>query len=383
MIAALREGHSQRAVARQFGVSLGTVQHWADRAGARSLEEVDWSDLPTGPRQSLRRTRPEIEKLVVQLRQELRDSVLGDCGAAAIWQALLARGISDVPAERTIHRILERWALLDRQRRVRHRPPPRGWYLPDVADGRAELDAFDLVEGLRLQDGPLVDVLNAISLHGGLVNAWPRAGFSAQDVRNSLVEHWQAFGRPHYAQFDNDTRFQGPHQHADALGSVIRLCLALQVVPVFVPVGEVGFQAGIESFNGRWQARVWARYHHESLAVLQQRSAKYVEAYRQRSHVRQENAPPRRTFPEGWQYDPQASLQGRIVFLRRTNDAGQVRLLAHDFAVDAGWAHRLVRCDVLLDEHVIRFHALRRRAPEEQPLLNEVNYTPPKRRFRE
>ena len=47
--------------------------------------------------------------------------------------------------------------------------PPPGWYLPDLAARRAELDSFDIVEGLVIKGGPHVEVLNAVSLHGGLV----------------------------------------------------------------------------------------------------------------------------------------------------------------------------------------------------------------------
>ena len=100
--------------------------------------------------------------------------------------------------------------LLDRRRRTRRPPPPPGWYLPLVADGRAELDSFDLVEGLVIRGGPHVEVLNGISLHGGLVVSWPHTAITADFVVAALVEHWQAAGLPGYAQFDNDPIFQGP-----------------------------------------------------------------------------------------------------------------------------------------------------------------------------
>ena len=157
------------------------------------------------------------------------------------------------------------------------RPParaPPGWYLPDVAARRAELDSIDIVEGLVIKGGPHVEVLNAISLHGGLVGSWPMAAaVTAKAVVEALVEHWRAVGLPGYAQFDNDTIFQGPHQHKDVVGRVMRLCLGLGVVPVFAPPRETGFQATIESFNGRWQAKVWARFTHESLEGLAARRA--------------------------------------------------------------------------------------------------------------
>jgi hypothetical protein len=77
---------------------------------------------------------------------------------------------------------------------------------------------------------------------------------------------------PAYAQFDNDNRFQGPHQHADTMGRVIRLCLSLTIVPVFAPPREPGFQNGVENLNGRWQEKVWARFNHRSLTGLCVRS---------------------------------------------------------------------------------------------------------------
>src|SRR6185436_4580079 len=107
-------------------------------------------------------------------------------------------------------------------------------------------------------------------------------GQSPYNVRENVLAHWRAEGLPTYVQFDNDTRFQGPHQHADVISSVMRQCLSLGVVPVFVPPRESGFQAAIESFNGRWQAKVWTRFVHGSLPALQAQSARYVAAHRQR-----------------------------------------------------------------------------------------------------
>jgi hypothetical protein len=384
MVAAVRRGASLRAVARQFRVTLRTVQRWVARAAGHRLDRVNWQSRPTGPRPSPRRTAQALEDLVLTVRQELRaQSDLGEFGAAAIQREVRTREVAGVPSVRTINRILARRGALDARHRVRHKPPPRGWYLPDVASGQAELDQFDVVEGLRIKEGPEVEVLTASALHSGLIEAWPGESVKAASVRTCLEAHWRAVGVPSYAQFDNDTRFQGPHQHADVISSVMRLCLSLAVVPVFVPPRESGFQAAIENLNGRWQAKVWARFQHESLAALQAQSAKYVAASRARAAVRMESAPARRPFPADWALDLQAQPRGRIIFLRRTTEQGAVQLLGHTFVVDVLWPHRLVRCEVDLDAEVIRFYRLRRREPADQPLLGEVPYTLPQRRFRE
>jgi hypothetical protein len=384
MVAAVRRGRAMRRAAEKFGVALATVQFWVARAGTQRLDRVDFSNRPRGPRRPANRSTRGLEDLVLTLRRELKEtSDLGEFGAAAIHRALQARRIDDLPSVRTIGRILERRGTLDGRKRVRRLAPPTGWYLPDVGARRAELDSLDIVEGLVIRGGIAVEVLNGISLHGGLVVSWPMATITARATTQALIEHWRVVGLPAYAQFDNDTIFQGPHQHADVVGRVMRLCLSLGVVPVFAPPRETGFQAAIENFNGRWQAKVWARFEYDSLNSVQAQSGKFVAASRQRAAARIEAAPARRPFPKRWKLDLQAQPRGRIIFLRRTTAQGIVELLGHRFEVDVSWPHRLVRAEVDLDAGRIRFFALRRREPNHQPLLREVAYTLPRRRFQE
>jgi hypothetical protein len=262
-------------------------------------------------------------------------------------------------------------------------PPPRGWYLPDLATKDVELDSFDTIEGLAIRGGPHLTILTGISLHGGLAAAWPARSVSAKSTLHALVEHWREAGRPAYAQFDNDNRFTGPRQYRDAIGRVIRVCLSLKVTPVFVVPTEHGFQAAIESFNARWQAKVWSRFEHRSLRGLKTRSARYIAASRQRSAARIEAAPPRRPFPKRWTLDLQKPPQGTIVYIRRTNDKGRTSILGHTFVVDRHWPHRLVRAEVDLNANQIRFIALRRREPTHQPILKEVPYTLPRKPFKD
>jgi transposase len=382
MVAAVRGGESFRSLARRFHVGLATVHYWFRRARGQRLDRMDWGDHPPIAHHT-RRTAPATEDLILALRRELKESsALGEYGDAAIQRALQERNFNPLPSRRTIARILERRGALDGRRRQRRPPPPLGWYLPDVAQGQRELDSFDIVEGLVIEGGIEVEVLNGISLHGGLIASWPGGPITAPRAADALVEHWRAFGLPAYAQFDNDTRFQGAHQFPDSIGRVSRLCLSLNVTPVFAPPRETGFQAVVENFNGRWQSKVWERFHHDSLAALQRQSARYGAAYRQRAGQRMEGAPPRRPFPSSWQSDLQAPLQGRIIFLPRTTEQGRAHLLGRSFLVDRNWPHRLVRAEVNLDRDRIAFYALRRREPSAQPLLQTSDYHVPRKRFK-
>src|SRR5512132_4375109 len=375
MVQAVRSGRSQQQVARDFGVSPATVNRWVRHAHGQRLDRVDWSDRSPIP-QTTQRTTADLEELVLKVRSQLQaESDLGFFGAEAILNSLRARGVDPLPAERTIYRILRRRGALDGRHRVRRPPPPPGWYLPEVARRSRELDSIDIVEGLVIKGGPQVEVLNGVSLHGGLVASWPRGeSVTAKFVVECLVEHWRQFGLPCSAQFDNDTIFQGTHAHPGAVGRVSRLCLSLGVAPLFVPSREPGFQAAIEEYNGSWQARVWARFEHADLDGLIDRSSRHVAALRRHRADRIESAPPRRAFPKRWHLDLQAPLRGRIISLRRTDASGRAEVLGRSVAVDVRWVHRLVRAEVDLKAGMIRFYRLRRREPGDQPLIREVRH---------
>ena len=120
----------------------------------------------------------EVEQFILIARSRLRESsVLGEYGPDAIGLALSEEpAIAQVPSRATIHRVLERLGALDGTHRRRRPAPPKGWYLPDLARGQAELDSFDFIEDLKIARGPLLSVLTGTSLHGALQmpGSWSR-----------------------------------------------------------------------------------------------------------------------------------------------------------------------------------------------------------------
>jgi len=372
MIELVRQGRSMHAVARQFHLSRATVWRWVERAGGKRLDRVVLANRKPG--RAWNRTCAALESRILQVRQELREtSALGEYGARAIEAELKARQ-PVVPSLATINRVLARHGAIDHARRLRRPAPPRGWYLPAVAAGHAELDSFDWIEDLKIANGPLVQVLTGVALWASQVDAWAEPSRRTETVLSRLTGRWQQLGLPGYAQFDNEAVFQGAHHVADTVGQVSRLCLALGVTPVFAPPREHGFQNAIEGFNGLWQAKVWQRHHFEDFVQLLATSARYIAAHRARSATRREHAPARRAFPQPFKFHPNAPLRGTLIFLRRTDDAGRAHLLGRHFPVAEHWAHRLVRAEVNLGAQQIRFYALRRKDPADQPLLNQVSY---------
>lgn len=381
MVRAVRAGQSMRSVAMAFGVSVSTVAYWVEHARGKRIDRVVFASLKPG--RAWNRTALEVEERILSIRRVLRDnSVLGEYGTEAIALALQDEpSIEHVPSRATIHRVLTRHGALDGVHRQRRRAPPKGWHLPDLARGQAELDSFDFIEDLKIAGGPLVCVLTATSLHGALADAWIMERRGAQPTLEAVLERWRCEGLPTYAQFDNDTVFQGAHQFADAVGRISRLCLSLEVIPVFAPPREPGFQNAIEGFNGLWQSKVWHRHHCPDVEGLVAVSKRYIAAYRTKTASRRETAPSRRPFPRRFKLDLDSPLKGTMIFVRRSDDDGNVHLLGKPFPVGDHWRHRLVRCEVDFTHRQIRFYALRRRDPDCQPLLLKLPYHRPHQPF--
>jgi len=380
MVRRVRMGHALRAVARQFGVAVGTVSLWVARSAGQRLDRFSFVEHKRG--RAWNRIEPAVEQRILRARAHLRAySVLGEYGADAIERALQQEHFEPGVSRATINRVLRRHGATDAHGRVRRAAPPKGWYLPEVVAGRAEVDCFDFIEDLKIAGGPLVNVLTAKSLHGALTDAWVLGQGSARLAQGCLLARWGRDGLPAYAQFDNDTVFQGAHQFADAVGRISRLCLALGVIPVFVPPLEHGMQNSLEGFNGLWQAKVWQRHHVASAQELQARSDAYIAAHRARRQA-PDAALPRRALPEHFRLDLHAPLRGQMVFIRRTDERGHAHLLGRRFAISSEWPNRLVRCEVDFDHHCIRCCALRRRAPAEQPLLATLPYHRPNKPFK-
>ena len=120
MVAAVRSGQTQRAVARRFGVGLGHLQYWLARTHGQKLAQVDWSDRSHAPRQQGRQIKPGLQRRILAWRRDLRQGDLGFIGAQAIHDALRAGSSkAKLPSLRTIGRILKAHGALDGVRRVR------------------------------------------------------------------------------------------------------------------------------------------------------------------------------------------------------------------------------------------------------------------------
>ncbi|GHT15855.1 hypothetical protein FACS1894170_13390 [Planctomycetales bacterium] len=365
---------SIRQVAKLFHVSKSTVQRWIKFAGNSRLDRLDFDDKKSGTNQPKNKTSPKLEKHILSIRKRLKEkSILGLHGADAIRNEMVQRGEKIIPTNRTITNILKRHGKIDKKTRIRRPSPPPGWYLPDIVNRKSELDSFDIVEGLYLHGGTEVQFFNGISLHGNLIHSFPKNVVNAENTVQMLILHWRQFGLPKYVQFDNDMVFQGPRK-PNTIGKVIRLCLSLDVIPVFTTPYEQGFQGKIERFNGELQTHFWRRKTFKDFKQITATLQEWVLAHRLAHQETILTAPRRRIFPKRWKRNDAASLHGKMIYLRRTDGEGRIRFLEKEFLVSKHWINRLVRAEVDFDQESITFYRLRRQEPNKQDVLKKIKF---------
>ena len=94
-------------ICRHLACSKSWLYKWRDRYLAT---DPSWSAARSRrPKTTPTKTPQRIAQVVVALRQTLAQQGK-DCGVVAIQQALAQQGIAPVPAQRTIYRILHRYA---------------------------------------------------------------------------------------------------------------------------------------------------------------------------------------------------------------------------------------------------------------------------------
>jgi len=94
-------------ICRELACSKSWLYTWRDRYLA---PDPSWSaERSRRPSTTPTKTPQRIAQVVVALRRTLAQHG-EDCGAAVIQQALAQQGIEPVPSQRTIYRILHRYA---------------------------------------------------------------------------------------------------------------------------------------------------------------------------------------------------------------------------------------------------------------------------------
>ncbi|PIU46013.1 MAG: hypothetical protein COS95_00770 [Ignavibacteriales bacterium CG07_land_8_20_14_0_80_59_12] len=278
-----KEGHGFNKILQLVQRGRFWLSKWLKRFREQGLEGL--KDQSRSPKRIWRKTSDRMVKKILSIRAELevhktRRSAFSGIGAEVIHWELKQRKIRNIPAISTIAKILSRYGKTERTKtKGNSNKQPYPYF---KAEKIGDLHQTDLV-GPRHLRGPK-GVTRFYSFH--TVDVAGHTAFASQftdkqtiSLCRHLVETWRLMGIPEISQMDNEMSATGGGRYPYSISQVIRLHLLLGIHLVFIPQGEPGRNATVESFNMLWQQRVIRRHDCPTLAALRRTSERFLRYY--------------------------------------------------------------------------------------------------------
>jgi putative transposase len=277
-IARYLKGESATAICQSLGHSREWFYKWLKRYQAG---DDAWADEQSRrPQRSPGRVAVDLEATIVATRRSLAQRGLF-CGAQAIAWELGDLGLQ-TPSLRSISRVLDRHGLVTRQRGPY---VAKGIAYPALrAERPGEVHQTDFVGPCYLRGPRRFYSLHSVDLATGRCGVQRVANRSSQPTLDGLWAIWSRLGIPDHQQIDNEMVFYGSRAHPRGMGPMIRLCLAAQVEPWFIPPAEPWRNGVVEKFNHIWQQFGPLRRPLRSLTAVDRASVAFEE--RHNAHYR-------------------------------------------------------------------------------------------------
>jgi hypothetical protein len=262
--------------------SRGWLAKWIRRY--RTCGQEGLQDRSRMPLHVRNRTSERLVRKILVLRDELeahksRRAAFAGMGAETIHHELSVRGVRRLPSISAIEKILARAGRTKKSKRPRL--PSGPLYPYPTTRKMGDLQQTDLV-GPRYLRGPR-GVTRYYSFHtfdmvGQTATASQYPDKQTLSLCRHLVDSWRVMGVPSISQMDNEMAAAGGGRYRYSLSQVIRLHLLLGIHLVFIPRGEPGRNAAVESFNSLWQKRV-LRHPCPDLRALRRCSRRFLAYY--------------------------------------------------------------------------------------------------------
>ncbi len=261
------------------------LSKWLKRFKEHGLKGL--KDKSRAPKRIWRKTPEQMVKKILFIRKELeshksRRSAFSGIGAEVIQWELKQRKVHKIPSISTISRILARYGETGKVKIKAGRNSNTEPYPSIKAEKIGDLQQTDVVgpRYLRGQKG----VTQFYSFH--TVDVAGHTAFTSQfsdkqtiSLCKHLIETWRYMGIPSVSQMDNEMAATGGGRYPYSISQFIRLHLLLGIHLVFIPHGEPGRKASVESFNNLWQERVLRRHNCPNLTVLKRINERFLRYY--------------------------------------------------------------------------------------------------------
>lgn len=332
------QGKSVAQIRNLIPRSGSWVYKWKRRFAHQRWHALD--SLPKAPHSSAHQYPQSTVDLVLRLRQQFARSSVGLIGARAIRQEVKRRHLLRVvPSVVTINRWLKQASLIPTASLPGEDPYYPQPHLPE----NCVLLSCDWISRY-LEGGEKPYALHTIDAQTHALCQTISTDKTTEALSHHILQAFTELGLPDFLQIDNDGAFTNLGKNQRVFGRFLRLLLYLGVEPLFIPPGEPKRNSLVEGVNHLWARSFFDKAHFTSGAQLKRKSPKFLSWYdsyapprlgglsveeAQRGVKRRKlKARERRSLP-----DHLTLTAGRIHFIRRVDERGEIRLLNESWKV--------------------------------------------------
>lgn len=184
-------------------------------------------------------------------------------------------------------------------------------------------------------------------------------------------------------QLDNEASFRGSLYHPKTFGKLTRFCLNFGVELIFIPFSEPWRNAYIESFNSRFNERLWLFQKFTDLEHLRieakQFRAKHnnFQIYKKKHFSKQGlYGYAKRFFPKSFKFDLSTELpitDGKIHFVRLVNEKGYVSIFNENFYINKDLSFEYIWATIFTKEQGLKI-SYQATKDSESELIKSVSY---------
>lgn len=352
------EGMSATDVCRQLGRSRDWFHKWKARFDGG---EADWFKTHSrAPEVVANKTTVELEKQVLSIRARLEKSSYSQIGAFTIQWEMKKLGLKSLPTW-TINRILKRHNVVREKKRYR----PKNTAYPDAFSDSVQ--QADLVGPRYIKKDGRFYSMNVVDLETRMVSVHPCRTKTDEDMARGLLHAFKYIGRPDYIQFDNSWSLFGSPRHPRSLGLIPRMCLALGVRVIFIPIGEPWRNGAVERFQQTFDKSFYHGQFFTSYAHMKRKAATFERFVNSRhptraldgktpaEFVKLSGATLRLLDKAIFLRDIDLSLaDGEIVLVRLIRSDLKLDVFGEKFAMPKKVQYEYVIATILTEDHVLR-----------------------------
>jgi transposase len=372
------KGPSVARILKLIGRSRSWVYKWKRRFEANRWQALD--SFSKAPHSAAHKYDKSVVNLVLRLRRRFERSSVGLIGAREIRRELIRhRLVRLVPSVSMINRWLKAAGLIraaktsDKESYYPHPKLPEGFVLQSCDWISRYLEGGEKAYAFHTIEANTHALCQTISINK-----------KTEAVCQHILDAFTELGLTDFLQIDNDGAFTGLGKSRRVFGRFVRLMLYLGVELIFIPPGEAWRNYLVEGVNHLWAQSFFDKDRFTSVAQLKRKSPKFFSWYESYappllgglSVAEAKRGAKRRKLKQRERRAIPARLpltEGRIHFVRRVDERGEIRILNERWKVSKRLAGEYIWATVDLKEQSLKIHC-RKSERAQAKLIKQYDY---------